>query len=242
MSLSRALAKRRLDQLRERHGDLLIAFAAAAALPAVLDARLVHLLRINFFLDTGQPLPWTVESDLLFSPLCSDVGDGLFEIEPAVRELLLAHLIEEQPGRIQDIASLLWAYVHQRPAPWADEPQLERAQALTALHMLDPVACEAWLEHAQTEVNGDAQARRPWFVAMQRKLEPWTHVMEQRVDRLAPPARRGEQARDQLNETGVDFGVVIGVDHYPHFRSPMTPGVSTNGYATLTVGGLKRRT
>jgi hypothetical protein len=174
--LSPVLAQRRLTQFaarsRPRYGDRLMAFAAAAALPVVLDVRLVHLLRINFFVDVDEPLPWTAESDLLFSPLCTDLGDGLYEIEPTVRGLLLV-ILRDQGGdeRVRDIASLLWAYLHQRPAPWAHEPGLERAQELTALHVLEPAACEQWLSNARDAIDDSAPAERPWFVAMQRKLD-----------------------------------------------------------------------
>jgi tetratricopeptide (TPR) repeat protein len=172
MALSALLAERRLRQFEARHGACLVEFAAAAALPVVLDARFVHLLRINFFLNADDPLPWTAESDLLFSSLCTDLGDGLYEIEPTTRTLLLERLAAEHgSGRVRDVASLLWAYLHQRPAPWAHEPDLERAQELTALQFLDPEECKRWVARAETAISGEAKAARRWFVAMQRKLD-----------------------------------------------------------------------
>lgn len=190
MALSDELAQRRLAQFEARHGPRLVEFAAVASLPVVLDPRLVHLLRINFFVDGDQPLSWTAESDLLFSPLCTDLDDGLFEIEPTIRAILLGRLQRDGgPVRIRDIASLLWQYLHQRPAPWAHEPGLERAQELTALQVLDPHACEVWLERAQAAVDRDVRAERPWFVAVQRKLQPWKDLLDRRDRAKALRAR-----------------------------------------------------
>ncbi|APR86276.1 Hypothetical protein A7982_11625 [Minicystis rosea] len=178
MALSRPLAQRRLQQHEARFGARHVDFAAHAALPVVLDPRLVHLLRINFFLDADDPLPWTAETDLLFSPICTDLGDGLYEIEATTRTLLLERLAASEHGerRIGEVANLLWVYLHRRPAPWAHEPGLERAQELTALQLLDPGECERWLSRAEVAVSGDAVAERPWFVAMRRKLEPMQAV------------------------------------------------------------------
>ncbi|HEX7842528.1 MAG TPA: caspase family protein [Kofleriaceae bacterium] len=181
MALSLTVAARRIAQLEARFGPRMVAFAAAASLPVVLDVRLVHLLRINFFQDVHAPLPWTAESDLLFSSLCVDLGDGLFEMEPTIRGLLLARLRDDGGADlVRDIASLLWTYLHMRPSPWAYEPGLERAQELTALQVLDPAATELWLAQAQAAVDDSAPAERPWFVAMQRKLDSMSGLAEQR--------------------------------------------------------------
>lgn len=206
MALSDELAQRRLAQFEARHGARLVEFAAAASLPVVLDPRLVHLLRINFFVDGEQPLPWTAESDLLFSPLCTDLDDGLFEIEPTVRAALLGRLQRDGgPARIRDIASLLWAYLHQRPVPWAHEPGLERAQELTALQVLDPHACEVWLERAQAAVDRDVRAERPWFVAIQRKLQPWRDLLDRRDRARALRARLDAIVAECVALRSLDF-------------------------------------
>jgi hypothetical protein len=178
MALSPSLAERRIRQHEDRFGVAHVLLAAHAALPVVLDARLLHLLRINFFVDVLDPLPWTAETDLLFSPLCTDLGDGLYEIEPVTRSLLLERLASaEGTQRVREVASLLWQYARQRPAPWAQEPGLERAQELTALQFLAPEQCEMWLERAESAASGDARADRPWFIAMRRKLEPTRPVL-----------------------------------------------------------------
>lgn len=219
MPLSDELAQRRLAQFEARHGARLTELAAAASLPVVLDPRLVHLLRINFFVDGDSPLPWTAETDLLFSPLCTDLDDGLFEIEPTVRTILLGRLQRDGgPARIRDIASLLWAYLHQRPSPWAHEPGLERAQELTALQVLDPYACEVWLERAQTAVDRDVRAERPWFVAIQRKLAPWRDLLE-RWD-LA------RTLRAQLEAIAVECTKLRSMDFLADVRPPLREEVN----------------
>lgn len=214
MALSDELAQRRLAQFEARHGARLVEFAAAAALPVVLDPRLVHLVRINFFVDGDPPLPWTAESDLLFSPLCTELDDGLFEIEPTTRGILLGRLQRDSgPVRIRDIASLLWAYLHQRPAPWAHEPGLERAQELTALQILDPHACEVWLERAQAAVDRDVRAERPWFVAIQRKLQPWKDLLD-RQDRV-------KALRARLEAIAAECAALRSLDFLDDVRPPL---------------------
>ena len=53
---------------------------AHAALPVVCDAELLHLLRINFFVD-AEALPYWVEGRTLLSPLWQDLGDGLYRFD-----------------------------------------------------------------------------------------------------------------------------------------------------------------
>jgi nucleoside phosphorylase len=146
--------------------------ARHAALPVVLDPDLVHFLRTNFFLDAGEALPYTAEADLLFSPLCREVGEGLYEMDPEVRDVLLAGLVADPRygrRRLREVATLLWQY-SQRSAPWADRPALERAQQLTALNFLDPPRARDWLAEAESREADDQAAPREWFVAMRQSL------------------------------------------------------------------------
>ena len=98
--------------------------ARHAALPVVLDPDLLHFLRTNFFLDAGVPVPYTAEAGLLLSPLCREMGDGLYEMDPDVREALLAGLVADPRygrPRLREVATLLGEYTR-RYAPWADRP------------------------------------------------------------------------------------------------------------------------
>jgi hypothetical protein len=151
--------------------------AAHAALPVVLNPDLLHLLRINFFLDTPRPLPYAVEARLLLSPLCRDLGDGLYEMLSTVRDRLLERLdarFGPQNGhagrdRVREVATLLWQYT-ERSAPWAARPALERAQQLTALRFIDPARARSWLKDTASSL-GARRLPEQWFVAMQQELQ-----------------------------------------------------------------------
>ncbi|HEY3907491.1 MAG TPA: hypothetical protein VGM14_26535, partial [Streptosporangiaceae bacterium] len=59
-----------LANLRRDTSDGVLRLASHAALPVVVDAGFVNLLRVNFFLDPPNVLPFEAEADLLLSPLC----------------------------------------------------------------------------------------------------------------------------------------------------------------------------
>lgn len=146
--------------------------ACHAALPVVLDPELLHLLRINFFLDPPESLPFTSESEILLSPLCTAIGSNLYEMSPAVRDVLLRELATTPrygEQRIREIASLLFQYV-QRSSRWKGNVALERGQQLTALNFLDAQSAKLWLEAAQQTVHQDSSNERQWFIAMREEL------------------------------------------------------------------------
>lgn len=149
----------------------IVLLACHAALPVVLNTELLHLIRINFFLDAPQPLSHLDESDLLLSPICQEIGADLYEIDSEVRNLLLQELVNEyRHERVCAVAGLLWQYLDQR-SPWEDHIRLKRAQQLTALNFLNPVAARQWI--AQAEERGDAaqEGLKDWFVAMYQELQ-----------------------------------------------------------------------
>ncbi|HEX4947862.1 MAG TPA: TIR-like protein FxsC, partial [Blastocatellia bacterium] len=69
-----------------------ITLAMHAAVPLGLTPELVHFLRLYF----APSAPQIAEADLLLSSLCREVGGGLYEMYPEVRELLLAELREDE--------------------------------------------------------------------------------------------------------------------------------------------------
>lgn len=148
--------------------ELTLELARHAALPAALNAALLHLLRINFV----QDAPQTAEVDLLLSPICSEIGDDLFEIEAGVRNALLRDLTEHhaRDGRLQDVARLLSQY-NRRCTPWADQPELELAQRVTALNFLNPDRVREWMDQAEQSLGGTRSLERAWFIAMQQEIE-----------------------------------------------------------------------
>lgn len=142
---------------------------AHAALPVVCDAELLHLLRINFFVD-AEALPYWVEGRTLLSPLWQDLGDGLYTMEPVLRRLLLQRLIANRGARrTAEVATLLWQAAERRSG-WAEKTELRHAQQLTALNFLAPERAREWLAQARTAGGGEA-LDNAWFVAMGDNLE-----------------------------------------------------------------------
>jgi formylglycine-generating enzyme required for sulfatase activity len=173
------LASRRLQSFQSRcgsYGETALKLACHAALPAALNPELVHLLRINFFLDAPETLPYEVESDLLLSSLCREIGDNLYEIDPDLRNLLLNILAKDcGQQRIREVATLLWQYI-ERCSPWSEQVELERAQQLTALNFLAPQKARQWLEAAEKKAGSAASVEKQWFVAMRRELDELAQI------------------------------------------------------------------
>ena len=184
----RERAQRRVNEYRRRfsaYGDNALLFAYHAALPVALTPELRHLIRINFFLDPQdesandwQPLPYWIEFDFLVSPLCHQVDEGLYEIEPVVRELLLKKLVTtyRDRERVREIATLLWQYIVNY-APWEDRIGFERAQQLTALNFLAPEKALNWLEYAEAEAVVGKGVEREWYVVMRQGVEKQTRII-----------------------------------------------------------------
>ncbi|WP_414587357.1 GUN4 domain-containing protein [Scytonema sp. PCC 10023] len=172
--MSSKLVERRLNDFKRRcgkDGDAALQLAYHAAMPVALNPDLLHFLRINFFLDPPEQLPYTVEFEFLTSGLCREIDAELYEIEPEIRSELLQKLMsrEDAQQRIRDIATLLWQYVEYH-SPWADRVELERAQQLTALNFLDPAKAKEWLDEAEANASL-GRGEREWFIAMQQELE-----------------------------------------------------------------------
>lgn len=168
-----AAAERAVRGFSERHDARTVALACFAALPVALDPDLLHLIRVNFF----PGLRFTAESSLLLSRLCVEIGDGLYEMPPETRALLLRQLFETQPPRrVQQMAALLWEY--SAGGAWPDNEQLARAQQLTALNLLAPEKARAWLDEAEAQRRGGpaTAGAREWFVAMRAEVQWQTDV------------------------------------------------------------------
>ncbi len=172
--IEQQIAQQRIKEFTRKYGAQALNLACHAALPVVLNPELLHLLRLNFFLDRNQQesaLDCTAEFEFLLSALCHEIGDGLYEIDPAIREELLEGLIEQHQddGRIREIGELLRRY-SERFAPWKGRAVLERAQELTALDALDHQKALQWLEKAEQNARASMQGEKAWFVAMRREL------------------------------------------------------------------------
>lgn len=110
--MSIPIAKKRVHDFEDKYGHTAFTFACYAALPAVLNADLVHLLRINFFLDPPNSLPYASEFEFLLSPLCQEIDDGLYEIKSEIRGILLEKLyaiVDKQ--QLTDITNFISQYI-----------------------------------------------------------------------------------------------------------------------------------
>ncbi|MGG6242143.1 hypothetical protein ACQ4N7_26290 [Nodosilinea sp. AN01ver1] len=168
------------------YGESALLFAYHAALPVALTPDLLHLIRINFFLDppdeseeNWKPLPYWMEFDFLVSSICNQVDDGLYEIEPTVRDILLEKLVltYKYTKRIQEIASLLWQYTTNH-LDWENREGLERAQQLTALNFLAPNKALEWLETAETQDSEGEELEREWYVVMRQEVQRRTEIIQ----------------------------------------------------------------
>lgn len=148
-----------------------IDLACHAAVPVAVDVGLLHLIRVNFLLDPPVVVPYEAEADLLLSPLVRELGDGLFDIDPLLRPLLLAGLSRRfGPARPRRVAALLEQYTMRAPA-WQDRPELRHAQRLTAVAVIDPPLAADWLARAETSIaDGTALLGKEWLVAVRRSV------------------------------------------------------------------------
>ena len=166
-------AARRIADVRDSLGEEALRLACHAAVPVVVDPPLLDLLRVNFFLDPPDALPYEIEADLLMSPLFREIGDGLYEMDPDLRNLLLMGL-QGRYGikRAHRVAELLEQYTDATSA-WHALPELEHAQRLTAVSFLDPARAVQWLAANEPGASPSpgASLGREWYVAMRRRIE-----------------------------------------------------------------------
>ncbi|MGI5236859.1 TIR-like protein FxsC [Dactylosporangium sp. CA-139066] len=207
-----AAATNRLDDVLGTLPPRAVELAYHAALPVAVDVELLHLLRINFLDD----LDWETEARLLLSPLFRELGEGLYEIEPDLRSILLIGLNTRfGEERLRRVALLLEQYCE--TLVWDDSPSLDFAQRLTALHVLDPARAEAWLA-SNTAHDEDADLGDPWYVAMRGHLDrpPADVTLD---DELAAAIGRLDAARPGARTAAIRavgaIGALPGVDPDP---------------------------
>jgi hypothetical protein len=165
------LAQKRVKDFERKYKEVALRLAYHAALPVALNADLLHLLRINFFLDPPDCLSYTAEFELLLSPLCTEIDEGLYEIEPEIRDILLQGLYSIDNGqRLKEVATLLWQYI-ERDSIWKDREELQRAQQLTVLNFLDPSMAAVWLAELDSEIGANNFLSRDWYVAMRQEID-----------------------------------------------------------------------
>jgi uncharacterized protein (TIGR02594 family) len=138
-----------------RFGRETTVLAMHAALPLGLSPELVHLLRINFV----REAPFIAEADLLLSPLCAEVGGGMYEMDADVRELLLAEMARTPgygPSHVRRVAHFLRVWAGRALDETADPDVREhlRVQQWVAMAYADPArAAEALAGALRTGVE-----------------------------------------------------------------------------------------
>jgi len=145
----------------KRRGEFALRLAMHAAVPQGIQPELLHLLKRNFVPEAGDDP--TLEADILFSPLCEELGRGFFSFDPQVRSLLLENLASnyaaEPESRIAKVADFLLAYVdhHDRSTSgaqdrlWRDYLEMQR---WVAFAFVDPAGAAQQLAAALE--NADA--------------------------------------------------------------------------------------
>ena len=181
-----------LDDLRASLGAPALRLACHAALPVAVDPGLLNLLRVNFFLDPPDVLPFEHRGGMLLSPLFREIGESLYEIDADMRGEFLASLYRDfGVERVRRVASLLEQYTDASGA-WRTRPSLDAAQRLTALSVLDPAAADRWLEENELRSqNFGPQLGEAWQVAMRQRV---THQHAA----AATAVRESDQGPDEI--------------------------------------------
>ncbi|MDF5737124.1 MULTISPECIES: caspase family protein [unclassified Nostoc] len=139
------VASRRIESFGQRFGEAHLYLAYHAAFPLALTPDLLYRLWANFQGDIQKQelkIPWLAVADLLLSSLCDEVGHELYEMDTAVRNVLLREL-KENPRfgekRINELSDFLLTYVRQQiESHDPDIRDFAQAQMWTALAYTRP--------------------------------------------------------------------------------------------------------
>ncbi|MFL6336586.1 MAG: TIR domain-containing protein [Pyrinomonadaceae bacterium] len=198
-----------------RRGEGALRLAMHAAVPQSFRPDLLHLLKLNFL--PRELHDAAAEADVLFSPLCEEVGRGYFEFGPHVRTLLLdnlaANYAADRTPRIERVANFLLHYVEQmerRAAGgldrlWRDYLEVQR---WVALAFLDPDAAARQLAAALKGIStpgGEFAARLRLgglATALSSPLVKYRHVLNYAAGLQALEAGDHARARTLLSGLG----------------------------------------
>ena len=132
--------ERRIYSIRRRFGLGHLYLAYHAAILPTLNSELLYRLWATFQNDIhGESLdiPWIAISDLIFSPLCEEVGYELYEMHPFIRDQLLKDLKNDPrfgEKRIRELAQYLEIEArYELDSPDLDKRDLAKVQLWTAL-------------------------------------------------------------------------------------------------------------
>jgi len=139
------VARRRIESFSQSFGEAHLYLAYHAAFPLALTPDLLYRLWANFQRDIHGELlniPWLAVADLLLSSLCDEVGYELYEMDKAVRNLLLRELQDNSrfgKQRIYELSDFLLTYVREQlESHDPDIRDFAQAQRWTALAYTKP--------------------------------------------------------------------------------------------------------
>ncbi|OCQ97670.1 hypothetical protein BCD64_06110 [Nostoc sp. MBR 210] len=154
------VASRRIESFSQRFGEAHLYLAYHAAFPLALTPDLLYRLWSNFQHDIhGEFLniPWLAVADLLLSSLCDEVGYELYEMDKAVRNLLLRELQNNScfgEQRISELSDFLLTYVREQlESHDPDVRDFTQAQKWTALAYTKPSEAARELALALKKLN-----------------------------------------------------------------------------------------
>ncbi|MFN6563859.1 MAG: hypothetical protein RMY28_029240 [Nostoc sp. ChiSLP01] len=139
------VANQRIESFAKRFGKAHLYLAYHAAFPLALTPDLLYRLWVKFQQDIDDKvlgIPWVAVADLLVSSLCNEVGYELYEMDLAVRNVLLSRLQEDKKfgqQRINELSNFLLDYV--RPKLESKDPDIQDfalTQQWTALAYTQP--------------------------------------------------------------------------------------------------------
>lgn len=139
---------RQVRSLERRFGKGHLYFAYHAAFPLALTPDLCYQIWANFQRDIGGNLlniPWIAVADLFLSGLCHPVGHELYEMDLAVRNLLLKELELREDffgkKRIEELSAFMLEYVREQiNSEDEDVRDFATVQKWTALAYVKPDA------------------------------------------------------------------------------------------------------
>ncbi len=135
----------RITSFQQRYGEAHLQLACHAAITLALTPDLLYRLWAEFQWDingVALNIPWVAVTDLLFSCLCDEVGNELYEMDEAIRQELLRQFQQDSrfsSRRLREVSEFLLTYVRpQLENPDIDIRDFAQAQRWTALTYTNP--------------------------------------------------------------------------------------------------------
>lgn len=130
------IAIRRIEGFSQQYDSTYVKLACHAAFPLALTPDLLYQIWANFVPDA----PWTAVARLLLSRLCKEVDYEIYEMETAVRNLLLRQLKKDfGAAYFEEVGDFLLSYMHaEMDTDDADTQDLIEAQEWSVLSYAVP--------------------------------------------------------------------------------------------------------